>query len=160
MPVWRYWILPFAWIVANFVASSDVLSSTHTSMMLAWVLHVLHLHVTRIELLNHILRKTGHFVAYAILGGLMFRAWRASLPELRSIAGRVVEPLWTWRWSALAIASSALAAAFDEWHQSFVPSRTATPRDVLLDTIGATFMQVVLFAVLSRRSKPAEQAES
>jgi VanZ family protein len=133
------------------------MSSGHTAAMLTFVLNLLHLHVRNVELLNHLLRKCGHFTAYAILGGLFFRAWRASLPEWRrswrtdgATGERMAtyrERLWTLRWSALAVASAALAAAFDEWHQSFVPSRTSTPVDVGIDTLGAIFLQLVLMVM-------------
>src|ERR1051326_7643377 len=154
---WRYWIAPFVWVVLNFIASSDLLSSGHTAVMLTYVLNLLHLHVQNIALLNHLLRKLGHFTAYAILGGLFFRAWRATLPDGRQAwrtdprtgnpVGVLREKLWTMRWSALAVASAALAAAFDEWHQSFVPSRGSSVKDVLLDTAGATCLQLVLMVM-------------
>src|ERR1051326_241871 len=84
---WRYWIAPFVWVVLNFIASSDLLSSGHTAVMLTYVLTLLHLHVQNIALLNHLLRKLGHFTAYAIkcpnfrsrwLSNAMFCTWRCS----------------------------------------------------------------------------------
>jgi len=53
---------------------------------------------------------------------------------------------WNWRWAAAAIAIAACVAASDEWHQSFVPSRTASVVDVGIDTAGATVAQVVIRA--------------
>jgi VanZ family protein len=104
-----------------------------------------------------VLRKAGHFTAYAILGGLFFRAWRATLPAGRQLwrtdprtgnpVGVLRERLWTLRWSALAVASAALAAAFDEWHQAFVPTRGSSVRDVLLDTAGAIFLQLIFMVM-------------
>src|SRR5512133_1360797 len=148
---WRYWLPPFVWIVLNFIASSDLLSSGHTAVILTYVVNLLHLHVQNIALLNHLLRKLGHFTAYAILGGLFFRAWRASLPDWRRAwrtdprsgnpVGVLRVKLWTMRWSALAVASAAAAAAIDEFHQSFVPSRGSSVKDMLLDTLGAVFLQ-------------------
>ena len=154
---WRYWLAPFIWIVLNFIASSDLLSSGHTAVMLTYVLNLLHVHVQDIALLNHVLRKLGHFTAYAILGGLFFRAWRVTLPAGRQLwrtdprtgnpVGVLREKLWTLRWSALAVASAALAAALDEFHQSFVPTRGSSVRDVLLDTAGAIFLQLILMVM-------------
>ena len=138
----------------NFIASTDLMSGDHTAVILTWVLNVLHVHVANIAFLNHVLRKCGHFSAYAILGGLFFRAWRAVLPSYRrcwrndSVTGNPVavlkRQLWTMRWAVLAVASAALAAAFDEWHQAFVPSRGSSVWDVLLDTLGAVFLQLIL----------------
>ena len=146
-------------MVLNFIASSDLMSSGHTAAMLTFALNLLHIHLPlhTVLALNHILRKVGHFSAYAILGGLFFRAWRAAMPEWRRSWGNdpatgnpvaiFREKLWTLRWSALAVASAALAAAFDEWHQSFVPSRTSTPVDVAIDTVGAIFLQLILMVM-------------
>jgi len=36
----------------------------------------------------------------------------------------------------------------DEWHQSFLPSRTGTFRDVILDSCAGLLAQIVLFAIL------------
>ncbi len=166
-PAWRYWVAPTVWIILNFIASTDLLSSDHTGSLLASLLAVLHLHVSNLALANDVLRKVGHFGAYFILGGLLFRAWRVTLPErypVTAIEGRTgrtlrawLEPLWTLRWSVLAVFIAVLAAAFDEFHQSFVPSRTATPRDVFLDTLGAIFMQLVLMLWLMGKTRPARE---
>jgi VanZ family protein len=36
----------------------------------------------------------------------------------------------------------------DEWHQSFLPSRTGTFRDVILDSTAGLVAQITLFAIL------------
>jgi VanZ family protein len=77
-----------------------------------------------------------------------------------------------WRafvWTALLGAASAV---LDEYHQSFVPGRTATPRDVIADLAGiaagmatwAVFVRarlgalaVWLTGVLSRRATPPQR---
>jgi len=40
---------------------------------------------------------------------------------------------------------TALVASLDEWHQTFLPSRTGTIRDVVLDSAAALGAQVLLF---------------
>jgi len=72
---------------------------------------------------NFLVRKAAHFGSYGILGVFAFYSWRASLPA---------RPRWTLRWSGLALLLTLAAAALDEFHQSFVSSRTASPRDVML----------------------------
>jgi VanZ family protein len=65
------------------------------------------------------LDKLVHFVVYGLLGVLICRT------------GRGV-------WSAvLAVLLASAYGATDEWHQSFVPSRSAEVADWLADTIGA-----------------------
>jgi VanZ family protein len=43
-------------------------------------------------------------------------------------------------------------ATLDEWHQSFLPSRTGTFRDVVLDSSAAFVAQIALLAILQMRS--------
>lgn len=45
----------------------------------------------------------------------------------------------------------------DEWHQSFLPSRTATFRDVLLDSSAALAAQIVLFAIAKVQTLRSEK---
>jgi VanZ family protein len=47
---------------------------------------------------------------------------------------------------------TALVASLDEWHQTFIPSRTGTYKDVLLDSAAALCVQVLLFFLISRRA--------
>lgn len=65
----------------------------------------------------YLLRKLGHFTEFAILAGLMRRA---------------LAPRSPW----LAFALSALYAASDEWHQSFVPGRDMLFSDWGIDVAG------------------------
>jgi VanZ family protein len=67
------------------------------------------------------LRKLAHVAEYLVLTLLLVRALRRS-----GVAAAV----------PLACAAALVYAATDEWHQSFVPARTATPRDVAIDGIG------------------------
>jgi VanZ family protein len=68
-----------------------------------------------------VMRKLGHMLGYLVLTLLLLRALR------RSGASHAVPA---------AIAAALAYAVSDEWHQSFVPGRTATPHDVGIDGIG------------------------
>lgn len=96
---------------------------------------------------NAVLRKTGHVIGYAILSILLFRSWRATFPRLSTP--------WCLQWATIALLSTALVASLDEWHQSFLPSRTGRFHDVLLDSSAALVAQLILFAALRSKS-PAE----
>jgi VanZ family protein len=48
-------------------------------------------------------------------------------------------------WATIAVLGTALVASLDEWHQSFLPSRTGTPRDVLLDSCAGIAAQILVF---------------
>jgi VanZ family protein len=84
----------------------------------------------------------GHFVGYALLGGLLARALAdARVPGLTN------------RVAALAWLGSAVYAATDEFHQSFVPGRTPDVNDWLVDITGAAVAIVacrVLAAAIAR----------
>lgn len=85
-----------------------------------------------LELLHAVIRKTAHLTEYFILGGLLHRALRGN------------DRGWKLKWAIWAIVIAAGYASLDEFHQSFVPSRTASPWDALLDTVGASAAQIVV----------------
>ena len=70
--------------------------------------------------------KILHFSAYALLGMLFARAFKAQLPDAPPL-GRLT----------LAGLATVLYGASDEFHQSFVPMRMADPMDFLADATGA-----------------------
>ncbi len=80
-----------------------------------------------------VLRKLAHVTEYLILTLLLLRALRRSEVALAL---------------PVAIAAALAYAASDEWHQSFVPGRTATPRDVAIDGIG-----IALAALAATRTR-------
>jgi VanZ family protein len=51
---------------------------------------------------------------------------------------------WTLRWASIAVVGTALVAGLDEWHQSFIPSRTGRWQDVVLDTCAGIAAQILL----------------
>jgi VanZ family protein len=102
----------------------------------------------KFEVFHHIARKSGHFLGYGILGLLWFRAFAHTL----NCATRV-------KCASLAIACTFAVASLDEWHQSFSPTRTATFRDVVLDTCGALVLVTLAMLTFARRwQRPAEEA--
>jgi len=85
-----------------------------------------HLKSTFDPLWDLILRKIAHVSEYAILAGLWTRATR-----------KRVNP-WPIKQTAFTTVLFCLIyALFDEFHQSFIPGRVASPLDVLLDSFGA-----------------------
>jgi VanZ family protein len=45
-------------------------------------------------------------------------------------------------------------ASLDEWHQSFLPSRTGRWQDVVLDSSAALVAQIIIWMLLRRRRVP------
>ncbi len=132
-----YWLPTIAWASVILLASTDTFSGANTGGVLAKIVAWLIGHPaapSTVDTLNFIIRKSAHLTEYGILGALMFRALRGDRTS------------WTLRWAVGAIVFAACVASIDEIHQSFVPSRTGTWHDVLLDTAGATVAQILLRA--------------
>jgi VanZ family protein len=64
---------------------------------------------------------------------------------------------WVWPTALLAWVGTAVVATLDEWHQSFIPSRTGSPRDVLLDSVAGLFF--LLLAHIWQRRSAVEKSE-
>ncbi len=147
-PDWKQWIPALIWIGVICVESTDMLSAANTGSILFAVLArvVGHVDVMTLVQWNHYLRKLGHVVGYAILSWLLFRAWRATLTS-------PLARLWAFPWARLAFWMTAAVASLDEFHQSFIPSRTGRWQDVVLDSAAALVMQIVLFVALREKMR-------
>lgn len=137
---WR--ALFFAWLPAAIgvlvicVESTDYLSAANTRTILehfwAWLGFAAHPDFASD---NHLLRKTGHFTGYGTLSLLFYRGWRCSSEILSTYRHRLVDVIFSF-------ACTFVVASADEYHQSFLPSRTGQPQDVLLDITGAAVFLV------------------
>jgi VanZ family protein len=138
----RYFPL-IAWLAFISYASSDSFSAGNTSRIIGPLVLWLFPNTTPESLLtiHMVTRKAAHFTEYAILGFLAARAFRTSpSPTIRS------------RWfliSATVIVTYALA---DEYHQSFVPSRTGSIFDSLIDMAGGLTALLVVKRITRARS--------
>ncbi len=92
---------------------------------------------------HHLIRKTGHFVGYGGVSLTFFYSWRQTFYRLGVGQWR----LWR-RASLAAILCTLFIASMDEFHQSFLPSRTSSPIDVCIDLGGAIAAQLLLLLIL------------
>lgn len=148
----KVWLPSAIWLAVIAVESTNIGSSEHTARLLYPLFAFLFgLDIARFAAWHALMRKTGHFVGYFILSVLLFRSWRATFPRLST--------RWCLQWAATAFLSTALVASLDEWHQSFLPSRTGTFRDVVLDSGAALVAQFALAIVLKtrRRTETSDQ---
>jgi len=132
-----YWLPPILWAAVILIASTDLFSGSNTGSVLGQILRRLtgrRFPPSTLETMNFIVRKCAHLTEYGILGALSFRALRG---EQKS---------WSWRWAIGAIVIAGCLASIDEIHQSFVPSRTGTWHDVVLDMAGASLAQILIRA--------------
>ena len=58
---------------------------------------------------------------------------------------------WRFRWALATLVIAVTYAGLDEWHQSFVPVRQASARDVAIDALGAVLAQVLVWAYANWR---------
>ncbi len=127
----RYWIPVAFWIGFIFWMSTDTFSSQHTSPVIDAAVHFLTQKISSqgMDTINELIRKCAHLTEYFILGLLLFRAF-----HLNSTG-----PVWRSAFFAMGIV--VLYAASDEFHQSFVSSRTASIIDVGIDSVGGIIAQ-------------------
>jgi len=122
------WWPALLWAAVIFSMSTDTFSSEHTGLVIEPILRWFYPAITieQFELIHHLIRKSAHFTEYFIFALLLFRGIRGARLG------------WRWSWGLLALFIAAVYSALDEIHQAFVASRTASPYDSLLDTIGAS----------------------
>lgn len=137
------WWPVVAGIAIIMIESTQMFGADYTSGPLRWCWEALFGPVSQAhwDLIHHLVRKTGHFVGYGAIGFTWLRAWWMTLPGFRFFADAV-----------LALLGTAAVAACDEWHQAYLPNRTSSPWDVLLDCCGAVtvLLLVYLFVHLFR----------
>lgn len=137
----KWWIAVVIWMLVIFLASSDAMSAEHTSRYLVPLLRWLKPDISAgsIETIHFFVRKAAHLTEYAILAVLLWRAVHHTTKLGRRL----------WVEAAVVTGAAVLFAAADEFHQSFVPSRGASPRDVMIDTCGV-IVAVIICARLRR----------
>ena len=136
LPAWlRAWWPAFLWAVVIFSMSTDTFSAEHTGSVLEPILRWLVPSLTNVQFLaiHYFIRKSAHFTEYFIFCLLLYRGVRGDRQG------------WRWTWGLAALFCAAGYSVLDEIHQAFVASRTASPYDSLLDSIGAFFAFVALW---------------
>lgn len=142
--LFRAWWPAIVWIGLITFESTDYLSAQNTSSILYNLLTRIfgQINYYDFEYWHHYLRKTGHVVGYAMLGLLLLRGLWMTFGN-RADRMRLL-PVFAW-------IGTALVAAMDEWHQSYIPSRTGTPWDILLDSVaGLAALMLAYFALRKR----------
>jgi VanZ family protein len=151
---WLFWVrtwLPVALgILMIVVESTEWMGADHTSTPLRSFFQAIFWRVTNAqwEVIHHIIRKTGHFVGYGLIGLAWLRAWWMTLPHSRFLTD-----------ATLALLGTALIAIADEYHQSFLPNRTSSAWDVLIDCSGAIVLQLMVY-VFMRLARPKRLARA
>jgi VanZ family protein len=144
------WLPVIVWAIVISAFSTHTFTADNTGRLIIPALHWLfpHASLQLLERMHFLIRKSAHFTEYFTLSLLILRGIRAGRREVRLA------------WMAIAVLAVASYASLDEFHQRFVPGRTAAVSDVVLDTIGGAFAQLAAGLVLlsAVKSKTARNA--
>lgn len=127
------WIAVAAWMCFIFFMSSNTSTGLNEGLGLFSGIYR-SMQAVQAQVLGEgvdVLSPTAHFCEYAVLGGLLTNALRAS--GVRGI-----------RRFVLAVACASLYGVTDELHQLFVPGRATDPVDWLVDTCGAALGMTIV----------------
>jgi VanZ family protein len=138
-----YYLPLIAWLGFISFASSGSFSAGNTSRIIGPLILWLFPNTSQetLTVVHFITRKVAHFTEYAILGFLAARTFRTS-----------PRPAISGRWFLISLTLIVTYALVDEYHQSFVPSRTGTISDSLIDIAGG----LTALIVLSRKGAKAQ----
>jgi len=130
-----------AWLLFISYASSDSFNAGNTSRIIGPLILWLFPDTTpeTLMVVHVITRKVAHFTEYAILAYLAARAFRTS-----------PRPALANHWFLASFALVVAYALLDEYHQSFVPSRTGSIYDSFIDISGG----LAALLIMRRRHKP------
>jgi VanZ family protein len=141
---WRYGPLVL-WIIFISFASTNQFSAGNTSAILRPILlwFFPNLSESRLAAAHFLTRKAGHFTEYAVLA---FLTRRAFITSSHAFLNRY--------WFQLGLLLVVIYGLLDEYHQSFVPSRTASIYDSAIDVAGGfTVLLIFWFYGKSHRER-------
>ncbi|HEY2569407.1 MAG TPA: VanZ family protein [Candidatus Udaeobacter sp.] len=150
--LFKYWLPLLIWLSLIFLDSTDLMSAQHTSRFIVPFLHWLNPNISPAAAasIHFMVRKCAHVGEYAILAFLLFRA-----------ADCMANLKWSMPILCLGIWTVCLfVAVTDEFHQTFVPSRGPSIRDVAIDCSGAIIGFLIAAVFVRRRSTKYGQAGS
>jgi len=135
-----YWMPPIIWAALFFPVGNAILSRPWLSRLVYKIMHLLFPEVTvqTSDLVYIIIRKSMHFLEFAVLAFLLYRAFRA---------GR--QTTWNTSWALWAGLIAIGYGLLDEGLQRIVPERQGSLIDWTIDTAGV----LAMLAILSLRSK-------
>lgn len=146
-----YWLPTLLWMAAIFIFSTDIFSSGNTGGLVLKIAHWIFPNLTEDQYLeiHYGVRKLGHFSVYAILSFWLFYGFRA---------GSMLR--WKRQWGLYTFLIVGIYALLDEYHQTFVSSRTGSIYDSLIDLSGGVFMLLVLWTLSLRKSSDVQKPAS
>ena len=140
----QYWLPVVLWISFIFWMSTGMFSADNTYSFFAPLLRFIVPSISpkEIVIFHMILRKLAHVTEYFISGLLLFRAFRNGSDKKKE-----------WLWAAFSLFIVVIIASSDEFHQSFVSTRTASFVDVGIDILGGFLAQGVNVIMFKRQQQ-------
>jgi len=154
----KAWLAVFFSLAFICFTSSTLMSGYHTQFVVndVWKALFGNWHDEWTGVVNGDGRKIGHFFGYGAVGLIFRNAWHHTLSARAVRLGRTLVNSRLMILSALfSVLSIFLVASADEIHQCFLPQRVGSFGDVLRDTFGTIFLNLVLLAYRAYR-RPAE----
>jgi VanZ family protein len=139
----KFWLSAWLPVVIGvgviLLESSELFGANHTSGPLRLIWEAIFGPVTNVRwnMIHFMIRKSGHFFGYGFIGVAWLRAWWMTLPQSHFLED-----------TFLALLGTSLVASLDELHQSYLPNRTGSPWDVMLDCMGALTLQLIVYIYL------------
>jgi VanZ family protein len=141
----KRWIMVALMMAATMILGTDLFSSENTQPIIRWIKRLLFgegPEQPSISTGEGLFRKSAHFLEYALLAILWFRALRGDDASQ-----------WRWSWFLLALLATVVWASLDELQQGFISTqRTGTPWDVLIDATGALTALLIIYVITLWRS--------
>jgi len=126
----KYWLPPLIWMAIIFPVGNQFLSSPFlyglNLSFWRWLFPDTGYAISGVSYI--IIRKSLHFIEYAILAFLLYRGFRAGSPAK-----------WKFNWAVYAGLIAIGYGFLDEFLQSFIPSRKGSLIDGLINSAGAVF---------------------
>lgn len=144
--LFRYWLPVVVMLGAMYFFSTDVFSFENTRGIVTAILGWFMTDVSSKAIAegNYLLRKSAHFLEYAVLAALLFRAFRAG-SALR----------WRLTWGTYSLGVVVCWALADEFHQTRTRFRGGSVYDFLLDSAGGLFALIVICGLSRLKTRSA-----
>ena len=142
------WILLLAWMAFIFYMSQQTGQvSSGQSGKIVLLLSKIGIEISKDNISNitFIIRKSAHFTEYFILYILLFNVIKHYIHTKKIIFYSIMGVI--------------IYAASDEFHQYFIPGRSAEVMDVCIDTLGASIGLAILFFTLKVVRKHCQKSK-
>lgn len=142
---WRYGPV-VVWMALIWFASTSEFSAANSSRFVRPIVLWLFPNISEshLQLVHMVVRKAAHFGEYAVFGLLAARALSSSSRKLLRIY-----------WFPASLLLIVIYALIDEYHQSFISSRTSSFYDSGIDVAGG-FFAIMLFTMVLKRRRQAK----